>query len=143
MVSVRTRFAAPLMALLFIPFVRSALPSVACAAVAMVTDLQGKATADGRDVTILAELQPGAQVQLGAGATLVALYLDSGDEYVFRGPSQIAFRPGAPAVTGGAKPEKRAPSLGKAGANVRIKPVGMVQAATVMRSSPSSARAKL
>lgn len=134
-----TRFAAPLIALLL--FFVAAAPSYA--AVAMVTDLQGKAAADGRDVTILSELQPNAQVQLSAGATLVALYLDSGDEYLFRGPAQIAFTPGAPVVSGGAKPEKRSPSLGKSGANVRIKPVGMVQAATVMRSAPAGARLKL
>ena len=136
-----TRFAAPLLALVL--FFIAALPSNACAAVAMVTDLQGRASADGRDVTILSELQANAQVQLGAGATLVALYLDSGDEYVFKGPAQIAFRPGTPAVLSGTKPEKRAPSLGKAGANVRIKPVGMLQAATVMRAAPVSARVRL
>src|SRR5476651_2862067 len=80
-----------------------ALPAVAYGAgVAMVTDLQGKATlaADGRsrDVTILVELEAGAQVQLAAGATLVALYLDAGDEYVFKGPAAIVFKPAQPDV---------------------------------------------
>ena len=65
------------------------------AGVAMVTDLQGKATTSvdgrGRDITILAEIDAGAQFQLAPGATLVALYLDAGDEYVFNGPASIFF----------------------------------------------------
>ena len=117
------------------------------AGVAMVTDLQGKATlsSDGRtrDLTILAELEAGAKVQLGAGAALVVLYLDVGDEYAFKGPSTIEFKPGAPDVQGGAKPEKRALSLGKGGKEVRIKPVGVTQGAMVMRSVRPVARIQL
>ena len=117
------------------------------AGVAMVTDLQGKATVAGdgrtRDVTILAELDAGAQVQLAAGATLVALYLDAGDEYVFKGPASIVFRSVQPDVTSGAKPEKRSPSLGKGGSGVRIKPVGMAQGAMVMRGFQTGARIQL
>src|SRR4051812_34624295 len=124
------------------------LPLLAQAAgVAMVTDLQGKATmaADGRprDVTILAELEPGAQVQLAAGATLVALYLDAGDEYVFKGPAAIVFKAGQPDVTSGAKPQKRSPSLGKGGSSIRIKPVGVAQGAMVMRGFRTGARIQL
>ena len=116
--------------------------------VAMVTDLQGKATTAGsdgrsRDVTILAELAPGAQVQLGAGATLVALYFDAGDEYVIKGPATIIFKPAQPETTSGAKPEKRSPSLGKGGKDVRIKPVGVAQGAMVMRGFRTVARVQL
>ena len=121
--------------------------AVHAAGVAMVTDLQGKATAssDGRtrDLTILAELEAGTKVQLGAGATLVALYLDAGDEYIFKGPSTIEFKPGAPEVQGGANPEKRSLSLGKGGKDIRIKPVGMTQGAMVMRSARPVARIQL
>lgn len=117
------------------------------AGVAMVTDLLGKATVAGdgrtRDVTILAELDAGAQVQLAAGATLVALYLDGGDEYVFKGPASIVFRSAQPDVTSGAKPEKRSPSLGKGGNAIRIKPVGMAQGAMVMRGFRTGARIQL
>jgi len=125
----------------------AALPTVALGAgVALVTDLQGKATTSGDAsapaLTILAELQPGAQVQLGAGATLVVLYLDTGDEYVFKGPATIAFRPSQPEVIAGEKAEKRS-ALGKGGKDIRIKPVGMAQAAIVMRGSPSDARIQL
>src|SRR3972149_3890827 len=80
--------------------------SAAEAAVAMITDLQGKAViADAgksREATILAELEAGAQVQLNSGATLVVLYLDAGDEYVFKGPAQVVFKSGQPEVVKGA-----------------------------------------
>ena len=117
------------------------------AGVAMVTDLQGKATTSvdgrGRDITILAEIDAGAQVQLAPGATLVALYLDAGDEYVFKGPASIVFKSASPDVTSGAKPEKRGASLGKGGNAIRIKPVGVAQGAMVMRSFNTGARIKL
>jgi hypothetical protein len=117
------------------------------AGVAMVTDLQGKAsvTADGRarDITILAEVEAGAQVHLAAGATLVALYLDAGDEYVFKGPATIVFRSAQPDVTSGAKSDKRSPSLGTGGKAIRIKPVGVAQGAMVMRGFRAGARIQL
>ena len=78
-----------------------------------------------------------------AGATLVALYLDAGDEYVFKGPSAIEFKPGQPDVQSGAKPERHSLALGKGGKDVRIKPVGMTQGAMVMRSVRPVARIQL
>jgi hypothetical protein len=118
------------------------------AGVAMVTDLQGRATVaspDGkkRDLGILAELDAGAKVELAAGATLVALYLDAGDEYLIKGPSAIEFRAGGPEVPSGAKPEKRSLSLGKGGKDIRIKPVGVTQGAMVMRTVRPEARIRL
>ena len=122
-------------------------PAAHAAGVAMVTDLQGKATtsSDGRsrDLTILAELEAGAKVQLSAGATLVALYLAAGDEYVFKGPATIDFKPAAPEVVGGPPPERRRLTLGKGGKEIRIKPVGMTQGAMVMRSVRADARIQL
>lgn len=125
--------------------VLGALPVVAhAAAAAMVIDLQGKATVTDagrtRDATILAELEAGAQVQLQAGATLVVMYLDSGDEYVFKGPASIVFRPTEPELRTGSKPDKRSPSVGK---GIRIKPVGMAQGAIVLRSLLPGARIRL
>lgn len=117
------------------------------AGVAMVTDLQGKAsmTSEGRsrDLTILAELDAGTVVQLGAGGTLVALYLDTGDEYVFNGPAAIDFRLGQPVVQSGAKPERRNLALGKGARDIRIKPVGIAQGAMVMRSTRGDAHIQL
>ncbi|MEO8304987.1 MAG: hypothetical protein ABI724_12780 [Betaproteobacteria bacterium] len=113
----------------------------------MVTDLQGKATASGDgqtyDLTILAELEAGAKIQLGAGANLVVLYLDGGDEYVFKGPSMIEFRPKQPEVQSGAKPERRDLTLGNGAKDIRIKAVGMAQVALVMRDIRANARIQL
>src|SRR4051812_3437825 len=89
-----------------------AMPGAASgAAAAIVTDLQGSALiTDGsrsRNATILSDLETGARVQLDAGSTLVALYLEGGSEYVFRGPASIVFALAQPEVVSGAKPEKR------------------------------------
>jgi hypothetical protein len=115
--------------------------------IAMITDLQGKATmsAEGRarDVTILAEVDAGTQVQLAAGATLVVLYLDAGEEYVLKGPATIVFKSTQPDVTSGARPEKRGSSLGKGGPAIKIKPVGVAQGAMVMRGFRTGARIQL
>ena len=84
--------------------------------VAMVTDLQGRATAarEGqvRDLGILAALDAGTVVQLSAGATLVVLYLAAGEEYVFTGPATIALRVGRPETQTGSKPQSRPLTLG-------------------------------
>ena len=113
-------------------------PGAHAAAVAMVTDLLGKATLSGggspRGLTICAELDTGDRVQVGTGATLVVLYLDTGDEYVFKGPARFEVRPAAPAVRDGATPARRSLSLGPGGKDVRIRPVGIAQGALVMRS---------
>lgn len=123
-----------------------ALPALAYAAgVAMVTDLQGKASATGegrlKDVTILSEIDTGAQVQLAAGGSLVAMYLTGGEEYAFKGPATIIFKADQPDVTSGAKPEKRSAALGKG--NIKIKPVGVAQGAMVMRGFRTGARIQL
>ena len=121
--------------------------TVEAAGVAMITDLQGKAMLSTGPrpgpVSILAEMDSGAKVELAAGATLVALYLDSGDEYAFKGPATIDFRPGEPGVPSGSKPEKRSLQLGRDGKLVRIKPVGMTQGAVVMRGIRPDARIQL
>lgn len=112
--------------------------------VAMVTDLSGKATAAGKaEITILSEIAAEDRLQLEAGARLTAIYLKSGDEYTFTGPAQIQFRANEPQVVSGAKPQKRASPLRKGGKDVTIKPMGVTQAAFVMRSGRPTARIKL
>jgi len=133
---------------LLLSIAMTTLPAAArSAGVALVTDLQGKATgiSDGQtlNVTILTELQARTQVQLGAGATLVALYLDAGDEYVFKGPATIVFRAAQPEVLSGGKPERRGPPLGTSGKDIRIKPIGIAQGAIVMRGPHANARIQL
>lgn len=116
----------------------------AAAAVAMVTDLQGKAvqSSEGRmrELSVLSDLDAGAQVQIQSGATLTVLYLESGSEFLFKGPAAVIFAAAQPEVTSGAKAEKRAPALGRGGRDIRIKPVGLVQGAMVMRNLRAGAR---
>jgi hypothetical protein len=109
--------------------------------VAMVTDVSGKVTGPA-PVTILSEIAADARLQLEAGSRLVALYLKSGDEYTLTGPGQVQFRADEPQVSGGARSERKASPLRKGG-NVTIKPVGVAQAAFVMRSGRPTARVKL
>ena len=120
---------------------------VHAASIAMVTDVQGKATlgsaAARAPVALLADLEPGAQVELEPNARMVVLYLDGSGEYAFRGPALIAFRAQQPEVLKGAPAEKRSVLGGKAGKDVRIKPVGVVQGAMVMRSAGPRARIRL
>jgi hypothetical protein len=108
--------------------------------VAMVTDVSGKVTQSGQNVSILSELAADARVQLDPGSRLTAIYIQSGDEYAFNGPAQIQFRSSEPHVMSGAKPQKRANPLGK---GVTIRPVAVTQAAFVMRSGRTSERVKL
>jgi hypothetical protein len=105
----------------------------------MVTDVSGRVTAQG-PVTILSELSAGARVQVEPGGRLVAIYLQSGDEYTFSGPAEIHFRANGPQVTGGAQPRKRASPVAK---GTTIRPVAVTQAAFVMRSARPTARIKL
>lgn len=115
--------------------------------VAMVTDLSGKAALQGAPgragLTIMSEIATDDRLQLEAGARVTAIYLKSGDEYIFTGPAQIQFRAAEPQVLSGVAPQKRASPFGKGGKDVIIKPVSVTQAAFVMRSSRPTARIKL
>lgn len=125
--------------------VASAMATAQTQTVAMITDLSGKAAAQGnkQELSILAEIESGARISLESGARLVAIYLRSGEEYAFAGPAQIQFQPAEPYILSGAKPQKRASPLAKGGKDVTIKPVGVTQAGFVMRSGRTTARIKL
>ncbi|MEO8543527.1 MAG: hypothetical protein ABI434_08090 [Burkholderiaceae bacterium] len=114
------------------------------AGVAMVTDLQGKATiidaSKSFDASIYADIEAGTQIQLQGNAKLSVLYLEGGNEYSFRGPAEIAFKASQPEMISGAQPEKRSPSLSP---GVRIKAIGMNQGAIVLRGSAGGTRIKL
>ncbi|MCX7155235.1 MAG: hypothetical protein NTW45_02160 [Rhodocyclales bacterium] len=116
-------------------------------AVAMVTDLEGKAVVldDFRKpaVSILSEIRQDARVQVDAGARLVAVYLSSGQTYEMKGPSVVLFRLQQPESLSGDKPQARGNALSKGGKDIRIKPVVVAQAALVMRSVKPSLKLKL
>ena len=123
-------------------------PSVAAVgAVAMVTDLEGKAVLmdDARKpaVTILSEIRQDARVQLEAGGRLVAVYLGSGQTWEMKGPAVVLFRPQQPEAESGAKPQPRGNALSKGSKEIRIKPVAVAQAAIVMRSVKPNLKLKL
>jgi len=116
--------------------------------VAMITDLQGKAQVEvggkpGDAPAILASVESGATVTLADGGALVVVYFQSGKEFTFKGPATVRFDGAAPAVLLGAKPDTRDPLMGKVAGAGKIKPVGKVQAAVVMRGSNQNARIKL
>ncbi|MDB5905682.1 MAG: hypothetical protein JWM26_4560 [Betaproteobacteria bacterium] len=116
------------------------------APVAMVSDLQGKATLIAGTartrLSMLAELEPDAQVELDAGARMVALYLDGSGEYLVTGPALVAIRAQQPQSIKGAAAQKRPVLGGKAG-EVRLKSAGAAQGALVMRSAGPKGRIRL
>jgi hypothetical protein len=125
-----------------LPFALLAAPAWS-ETVAMITDLRGKVAVEDdktRSVSILAEIEAGMRVRLESGARLVTLYVKSGDEYAFAGPSQVEFHANGPRVLSGAMSQKRASPFGS---KVSIKPGSVRQAAFVMRSNPASGHIRL
>lgn len=137
----------PVLAVLAVSWLAASVTPAGAQSVAMVTDVLGKAVVQGAsgkaEVTILSEIATDDRLQLEAGVRVTAIYLKSGDEYTFTGPAQIQFRAAAPHVLSGAKPQQRANPLRKGGKDVTIKPLGVTQAAFVMRSGRATARIKL
>jgi hypothetical protein len=115
--------------------------------VAMVTDLQGEVTLvsppKGEPPSILGNVKPGAIYQVADNAALVVVYFASGQEFSFKGPTMVQFDAGGPITLAGNEAETRNPLMGKVGTGVKIKPVGKVQAAVVMRSASQTSRLKL
>jgi Domain of Unknown Function (DUF928) len=113
--------------------------------VAMITDLQGKVLSPSTTEApaILASIEAGATLQVPEGGALVVVYFQSGREFTFKGPGTIKFANGEPQMLAGAKPDSRDPLMGKVAGAGKIKPVGKIQAAVVMRGSNQSARIKL
>lgn len=125
----------------------SATVARAAEPVAMVTDLQGAVAVispkDSEAPAILASVEPGAIFQVPEGGSLVVVYLGSGQEYSFKGPTMVQFDDKEPLTLAGPKAETRNPLMGRVGSGVKIKPVGKVQAAVVMRSASQTSRVKL
>ncbi len=133
--------------ILIIGFLVSTSAAIAADAVAMVTDLQGKATvldnAGKGELAILSEIKGNTRVQLQSNARAVVVYLQSGQEFELKGPSVIVFGTQQPEGVSGNKPTKRGVALAKSGKEIRIKPVLVTQAAIVMRSVNPGMKIKL
>ena len=112
----------------------AAAQTVAAQTVAMVTDIEGGNSVTGMgestEISLLAELEPGGGIDLAAGARLVIVYYESGNEFVFTGPASIRIGPVAPELLSGNDPEERQVML----AGI-IQPAGMIQASIVMRGT--------
>lgn len=123
-----------------------AFAAVSPAPVAMVSDVQGRATlvkgGARTPLALLADIDAGTQSELEPKARVVALYLDGSGEYTLRGPAVVTFTAQEPQAQTGAAPEKRSVLGGKT-QDIRIKSAGMVQGAIVMRSAGPRARIRL
>lgn len=109
--------------------------------VAMVTDLQGKASfvADRKapPLLILSELNQGARVQLATGARATLVYLETGQEYEITGPAEVTLAAAQPLSIKGVAPRKRGLALTRSRQAIRIDPVQVTQGAIVMRRVPN------
>lgn len=112
--------------------------------VAMITDLQGKveSSSGGAAPSILASLNPGATLHVADGGNLVVVYFGSGKEFAVKGPATVRFGATTPEMLAGAAPQTRDPLMGKVAGAGKIKPVGKIQAAVVMRGAKESSRIK-
>lgn len=112
--------------------------------VAMITDLQGKVepTSGGAAPAILASVNPGATLSVGDGGNLVVVYFGSGKEFAVKGPATVKFNANGPEMLAGAAPAVRDPLMGKVAGAGKIKPVGKIQAAVVMRGAKESSKIK-
>jgi hypothetical protein len=112
--------------------------------VAMITDLVGEATlVDGkRMASILDEVSVDQRIKLEAGARMVLVYLKTGEEFDFRGPSLVQVKDAQAEALSGAKPERRSTRFG-GGKAVRINPTNINQGAVLMRNLQGGAKLRL
>ncbi len=116
-----------------------AQPALAAAeAVAMVTDLQGRArlVEDGRQrpLALLEYLRPGHEVRLAKGASLTLIYFQSGTQYAAAGEGSVRIAAAKPEAAGGAKLTASETRQAALAASARK---DVVQGALVMKTSPT------
>ncbi len=130
--------------------VASALPAHAqpaktsTSAVAMITDLVGEASlvSEKRTASILDEITTDQRIKLDAGARMVLVFLKTGEEFDFRGPSLVHIRAAQAVALSGEQPERRSTRFG-GGKAIRISPININQGAVLMRSMQDQARLRL
>ncbi len=130
--------------------VASALPAHAqpaktsTSAVAMITDLVGEASlvSEKRTASILDEITTDQRIKLDAGARMVLVFLKTGEEFDFRGPSLVHIRDAQAVALSGEQPERRSTRFG-GGKAIRISPININQGAVLMRSMQDQARLRL
>ncbi len=118
--------------------------SAKTAAVAMITDLVGEASlvAENRTASILDEIAADQRIKLDTGARMVLVFLKSGEEYDFHGPSLVHIRAAQAVALSGDQPERRSTRFG-GGKAIRISPINLNQGAVLMRSLQGQAKLRL
>lgn len=116
----------------------------ATSAVAMITDLVGEASlvTEKRTASILDEITADQRIKLDAGARMVLVFLKSGEEFDFRGPSLVHIRAAQAVALSGEQPERRSTRFG-GGKAIRISPININQGAVLMRSLQGQAKLRL
>ncbi|MBI4988537.1 MAG: hypothetical protein HZC23_06910 [Rhodocyclales bacterium] len=113
-------------------------------AVAMITDLVGEASlvTEKRTASILDEIAVDQRIKLDAGARMVLVFLKTGEEFDFRGPSLVHVKIGLAEALSGAQPERRSTRFG-GGKAIRISPININQGAVLMRNVQGETRLRL
>lgn len=113
-------------------------------AVAMITDLVGEASlvAEKRTASILDEIAVDQRIKLDTGARMVLVFLKTGEEFDFRGPSLVHIKIGLAEALSGAQPERRSTRFG-GGKAIRISPININQGAVLMRNVQGETRLRL
>jgi len=121
-----------------------AQPQQKTSMVAMITDLVGEASlVDAkRTASILDEVAADQRIKLEAGARMVLVYLKTGEEFDFRGPSLVQVKPAQAEALTGARPDRRSTRFGGSKA-VRISPININQGAVLMRNLQEGSKLRL
>ncbi|MDT3736630.1 MAG: hypothetical protein ROZ00_10415 [Denitratisoma sp.] len=110
----------------------------------MITDLVGEASlvTEKRTASILDEITTDQRIKLDAGARMVLVFLKTGEEFDFRGPSLVHIRAAQAVALSGEQPERRSTRFG-GGKAIRISPININQGAVLMRSMQDQAKLRL
>lgn len=122
--------------------VAAALASVTAfaAPVAMVTDVVGDVRQANEPLKLLAELDAGREVSLGADATAVVFYVGDGTEWVLKGPGRYRLAAKGPEGQGGAPAAQKRPGP-PAFRDIKLRPDRVRQAAVILRGRNLTLRA--
>jgi len=104
----------------------------------LTTDVSGKAEIIGKGpVSTLAQIADGSRLQISAGATLIAVDLASGREFILSGANTYIISSAGPkTLDGNLVPAKALPANNLK--EVRVAPGKLAQATLVMRGSPAT-----
>lgn len=100
--------------------------------VALVTDVVGDVKNGGEAVGLLAELDAGREIAVGADSTAVVFYVGDGTEWVLKGPGRYRLGSKGPEPQAGAPAAARRPAPA-AFREIKLRPEKVRQAAVIMR----------